>query len=622
MLNRKYWLIIKVSHETNFLNRLLLKEEYSELLLNINGIAFTRREIDIIACILAGRTAKKIAELLFIAPRTVENHIQNIMDKLRCNTRASIIEFFEKSLCFSEIKLHYSELLIKINFKETLKRISLTCKAKHYCLIDYDKRSEKAYKLLFQQIISDLSMAGINASLTSKGNHQDNVLVSSDGNKISHFSYTFLILDIQQSTITIKDTKEPIHSRIIQLKDQENYYFLVLELIKQCIFNIDIEETIKDFKIRYTTLFNLSSIQKNNNFNETHPTPVTSELKMNRTQKRIRTTLKWSLYTLGLFFIIFTCLQKSDTLSLTKFNIQGISLDVKRNPPIYFDHQNTDITNLVQSQWNLPRQDHVIIGRKKIYQVICNTFKSNKKELNIMVLTGLGGIGKTQLALQYARHTARPYTLKAWFQAENLDQLNQSYIQFAKTLGLTSEESSMKEIIVFVNKTLSKHPGWLLVYDNVNSYEEIEPYLPESGGHILITSRSQLWPNMIHALSVGMMTENESLQLLHQLIHHHTNVQQKNLQNKEENEIKMLSKMLGYLPLALAQAGSYINQSQMSVQSYLDLYKKHSNELLNNDIFPKGTHSLPVSITWNTSFESIINNEKNKEESLLALHLL
>ena len=73
------------------------KEIYNKQLNLIEGIKFTSREIDVIACILHNRGEKKIAMLLSISPRTVSTHIHNIMLKLGHNYIESIIDFIEKS---------------------------------------------------------------------------------------------------------------------------------------------------------------------------------------------------------------------------------------------------------------------------------------------------------------------------------------------------------------------------------------------------------------------------------------------------------------------------------------------------------------------------------------------
>jgi len=88
------------------LNKKKLSEDInSEFLEKINGINFTPREIDIIACLVHGRAAKTIAYFLSIASRTVETHIRNIMRKLECNSQESIRNFIEKSDKFLVLKI-------------------------------------------------------------------------------------------------------------------------------------------------------------------------------------------------------------------------------------------------------------------------------------------------------------------------------------------------------------------------------------------------------------------------------------------------------------------------------------------------------------------------------------
>ena len=74
------------------------KDIYAKYLATINSVKFTPREIDIIAFISSGRSGKKTASFFSISPKTVENHTHNIMIKLQCNSRESIIDFIEKSL--------------------------------------------------------------------------------------------------------------------------------------------------------------------------------------------------------------------------------------------------------------------------------------------------------------------------------------------------------------------------------------------------------------------------------------------------------------------------------------------------------------------------------------------
>lgn len=99
-------------------------EIYSNYLKTIDGISFTHRELDIIACILGGRANKKMAALLSISPKTVDNHVRNIMLKLGISSRECLIDFIEKSGKYLILKKYYLNLLILERFELELEKIS------------------------------------------------------------------------------------------------------------------------------------------------------------------------------------------------------------------------------------------------------------------------------------------------------------------------------------------------------------------------------------------------------------------------------------------------------------------------------------------------------------------
>ena len=126
---------------------------------SINGIHFTAREIDVVACLLGGRSTKKIAAFLLISSKTVENHIHNIMLKLRCSSRENIIDFLEKSENFSRLKKHYANILIKIAFETALKKASTVATKKLSCHVDlYHTYKQKEKHILVFHLKKHLSI--------------------------------------------------------------------------------------------------------------------------------------------------------------------------------------------------------------------------------------------------------------------------------------------------------------------------------------------------------------------------------------------------------------------------------------------------------------------------------
>lgn len=324
--------------------------------------------------------------------------------------------------------------------------------------------------------------------------------------------------------------------------------------------------------------------------------------------------LHWSIISIAIFFV-FACISLMAYKNSFKdfFSIFDSTLNIKNNA--------------LPLTWNIPRQDNLFIGRKKLLQTIqqelnvSSSFYDKKmtksdKKISWVVFTGLGGVGKTQLALNYIQKSKVPYTVRAWFYSENSEALKSQYIDFAKTLGINGREPSFEDAKTYVNQWLKQNPGWLLVYDNAANYEDIKNYLPDQGGNIIITTRNQVWPNTFKVIDIDIMSEAEAIELISSLLKHHNTLDQEGAAMQE------LVKKLGYLPLALAQAAAFIDQSSIRISNYLQLYKTHEQLLLQEDAKPIGTDHLPVAATWNISLRAIANEAKNFQSSSNPLNLL
>lgn len=140
---------------------ILPQDFYLEYLSNINNIYFTKREIDVMSCLLNARRTSKTASLLSIDPRTVETHVRNIMSKVQCNSRERIIDFIESSDKLSLIKQYYSLLRINNFFEKILRDISFVQLEKVLIwALNYPENKDT----FFHHFISHLKLAGIKVS--------------------------------------------------------------------------------------------------------------------------------------------------------------------------------------------------------------------------------------------------------------------------------------------------------------------------------------------------------------------------------------------------------------------------------------------------------------------------
>jgi tetratricopeptide (TPR) repeat protein len=217
-------------------------------------------------------------------------------------------------------------------------------------------------------------------------------------------------------------------------------------------------------------------------------------------------------------------------------------------------------------------------------------------------LYGLGGIGKTRLAVEYAWRFGSRYSAAFFVRAESPESLNNGLASLAILLGLP-ERQAQAEAVQTVLLWIQKNPGWLFILDNVDTKEaqravlDILPRL--AGGHVLITSRLRDWPRTVSKQELDTVSLEEARAFLLK----RTEGERRTAANDEAQAWELAEKLDG-LPLALEQAGAYISHTRLSFAEYLKVWDEEKARVLD---WHDETMGYPASVatTWKASFDRL-----------------
>ena len=248
--------------------------------------------------------------------------------------------------------------------------------------------------------------------------------------------------------------------------------------------------------------------------------------------------------------------------------------------------------------WNIPHHRNPnFTGRESLLAQLRAALMSGQPAALTQAISGLGGVGKTQLAVEYAYRYVAEYDVVWWVRAEEPVTLAGDYAGLAGELGLPEEDALEQRVVVeAVRRWLGQNAGWLLVFDNARDPTEVRDYLPQGAtGHVLVTSRHPVWRRVARSLSVQVMERAEAVDFL---------LKRTGQANDDEEAADALAEALGCLPLALEQAGAYVEATERSLSDYLKLFHDHRLELLRRGI-PSTDYPDTVATTWEISFQQV-----------------
>lgn len=310
--------------------------------------------------------------------------------------------------------------------------------------------------------------------------------------------------------------------------------------------------------------------------------------------------------------------KKEALLSQLMTNKPSEILNKAKKRPIIFDLRHP-VENFTGRSEALLKLHNTLLTDKVRTSVIVNAMSSLSLEGResasvsgnsdtFVSLSGLGGVGKTQLALRYVSLYAETYDNNViWINCDTKATLSQSFLRLADKLEIKiknqyGEIKAIETVVEEIYEYFADQKS-LFILDNVENYREIEPFLPKvmvgNKPYVLITSRYQNWENIASTVQLDVFSEEETTTLIKKAL--------KINNNRQNNNIRELHHLLEGLPLALQQAIAYIKIQNIKIKNYVDLYKEESRKLLNfnfreytNDPYLKTTYT-----TWQVTLKKI-----------------
>lgn len=258
---------------------------------------------------------------------------------------------------------------------------------------------------------------------------------------------------------------------------------------------------------------------------------------------------------------------------------------------------------------NIPPRNPNFTGRVDLLGRLSDRLREGTTTVLPEAIHGMGGVGKTQLAIEYAYRHQSEYDIVWWIPAERPGQIGQALVELAQRLGLvsTAEANIAGPAVREALREGRPFSRWLLIFDNADSPERVREYFPTGGsGTILVTSRNRRWSMVGHSLEVDVFSREESKELLRR--------SGPSGGDLDDAEADRLAEALGDLPLALEQAAAWRAETGMPVSEYLRLFEHKRSELL--EVSPPPDYQLPVAAAWNVSLDHL------ETRSLTALRLL
>ncbi len=256
--------------------------------------------------------------------------------------------------------------------------------------------------------------------------------------------------------------------------------------------------------------------------------------------------------------------------------------------------------------WNVPAANPFFTARENYLEEIHRTLTQDKAA----AIAGIGGIGKTQIAIEYAHRHRGEYEAVLWTGADADSPLHSGFATLAAVLDLPERnEKELSAVAAAVTRWFESHSGWLLVLDNLDTLDDLNAVRrlipPGATGHLLITTRLKVGGRIAKQVDIEEMNAHDgALFLLRRagVIARGAALEAATAADRQAAET--ISKEVDGLPLALDQAGAFIEETPSTLAEYLDLYRTEGARLraLRGDM---ALEHASVTVTFSLAFSRL-----------------
>ncbi len=270
----------------------------------------------------------------------------------------------------------------------------------------------------------------------------------------------------------------------------------------------------------------------------------------------------------------------------------------------------------------VPPRNPYFTGREDLLRDIHERLTGKPTALVPHALRGYGGVGKTHLAIEYVHRYQQDYDLICWISAEQPAIVLTTIADLAKRMNIPSlnVEDAVREVLAALRRN-RPYGRWLLVFDNVNTSEDIGEFLRIGSGHIIVTSRSDVWAGIAQVVEVNVFHREESIAFL-----------RSRLADIRQQDADELASRLDDLPLALEQAAAWQAETHTSSGDYLALFDERLARLQEDERLARlqdvemvrraepatDYYPLPVAVTWSLALDRL---RESQPEVVLLLQL-